>query len=166
MPASMRTGWPACTDTRTMKADPRRLELSLYPAVAEVPPRFGDMDALRHLNNVSLAGIYEEARVILHRRAGAEAAREKGTRTVIGQVQITYLAEAHYPAMLQVGGGVVRIGRTSYLIAQAMFQNGRCVGVADTLIVNTREGRSHPLSEPFRAALQTVFIQLDGADHG
>jgi acyl-CoA thioester hydrolase len=144
-----------------MKTDPRRLQLSTYRTVTEVPPRFGDMDALRHLNNVSLAAIYEEGRIDLHRQVQADRVREKGTRTVVAQVQITYLAEAHYPDPLQIGAALSHVGRTSYVIVQGMFQNGRCVGVADTLFVNTKDGRPHPLAPDYRAALEGLIIKLE-----
>jgi acyl-CoA thioester hydrolase len=148
-----------------MTPDPRRAELAFYPFVHDVPPRFNDMDALRHLNNVALAAVYEEGRIALH-RGFEDSIREPGTRTVVAQVNISYLAEGHYPQTLQVAGGVSRIGGASYTIVQGLFQDGRLIGVADTVIVNTRDRKSHPLSPAFRAALQTLMVDLEGRDDG
>ena len=149
-----------------MKPDPRRADAGRYPFTHDVPPRFNDMDALRHLNNVALAAVYEEGRIALHRAFDKNGIREPGTRTVIAQVNITYLAEGHYPDVLQVAAGVTRIGRSSYEIAQGLFQNGRLIGVADTVIVNTRDGRSHPLSPAFVAGLETLRMDLEGEADG
>jgi acyl-CoA thioester hydrolase len=149
-----------------MKPDSRRADPGLYPFTHEVPPRFNDMDALRHLNNVALAAVYEEGRIALHRAFDKNGIREPGTRTVIAQVNITYLAEGHYPEVLRVAGGVTRIGRSSYAIAQGLFQNGRLIGVADTVIVNTRDGRSHPLAPAFVAALEALKMDVKGEADG
>ena len=139
-----------------MKSDPRRLEASAYPLMIEIPTRFADVDPLRHLNNVRLAEIYEEGRVRLHREANVDAGREKGSRTVVAQVTLRYLAEGHYPLETRIGGGVSRIGNSSYEIAQGLFQDGRCIGLCDTVVVYTREGRSAPLPDPLREALQRL----------
>jgi acyl-CoA thioester hydrolase len=147
-----------------VRIDPRRLEPGAYPFIAEIAPRFGDMDALRHLNNVALAEIYEEGRIAFHRAVRHENMREQGTRTVIGQVLIQYLREASYPEMLQVGVGVTRVGEASYTLSKGLFQKGRCVGVADTVIVNTRDHRACPLTPAFRQALLEMKLQFGDSD--
>lgn len=138
-----------------MEPTPERLDLTAYSYVTEIAPRFGDMDALRHLNNVALAGIYEEGRVRFTTAIGIHEAREQGCRPVIGELTIRYLVQAHYPAMLTAGIGVLRIGRSSYAFAQALFQDGRCVGLCDTTLVYTgaEDGRARPLPDAFRAVL-------------
>lgn len=141
-----------------MAPDPARLSLETYPFTVDVPTRFADLDPLRHLNNVRLAEIYEEGRVRLHMAMAVEAAREKGSRTVIAQLTVRYLAEGFYPAVLQAGGGVSRIGGSSYEIAQGLFQDGRCIGTCDTVLVYTREGRSTPLPEALRARLTDYLL--------
>jgi len=147
-----------------MRTDPKRLDADHYPYVADVPPRFNDMDALRHLNNVALAAVYEEGRIAMHRELHMDRHREPGTRTVVAQVNISYLDEGHYPETLKVGCAISRIGGASYTIEQGLFQGGRCIGVCDTVIVNTRDGRSHPLAPPFREALKA--FQIEEPDHG
>ena len=141
-----------------MKPDPRRLELAAYPFATEIPTRFADVDPLRHLNNVRIAEIYEEGRVRLHRSVEVDVAREKGSRTVVAQVTLRYLAEGFYPAAIRVGAGVSRIGNTSYEIAQGLFQDGRCIGLCDTVIVYTRDRRSAPLPDALRALLQPLVM--------
>ena len=146
-----------------MKPDPRRLEPTGYPFMTEIPTRFGDMDALRHLNNVALAQVYEEGRVRLHRSIAVDVAREKGARTVVVQVTLRYLAEGFYPAPLQVAGGISRIGGSSYEIAQALFQDGRCIGLCDTVIVYTRDRGSAPLPGAYRALLQPLLMSASAS---
>jgi acyl-CoA thioester hydrolase len=141
-----------------MKPDPRRLETDAYPLLLDIPTRFADVDPLRHLNNVRLAEIYEEARVRLHRAMDIDVAREKGSRSVIAQVTLRYLAEGFYPAETRVGGAVSRIGDSSYEMAQALFQDGRCIGLCDSVLVYTHEGRSAPLPGAMREALSRFSL--------
>ena len=77
---------------------------------------------------------------------------------MLAEASIRYLAEGRYPGRLVAAAGLLRIGRTSYVIAQAMFQCGVCIGVADIVIVWTEAGRPCPLPDPFRTALKTALI--------
>jgi len=139
--------------SRADKPEPHRLDLGSYGFIADIASRFGDVDSLRHLNNVALARIYEEGRVQLHRAMELESAREKGSRTVVAQVTLRYLGEGFYPSVLRVGGAIARIGGSSYQIAQGLFQEGACIGTCDSVLVYTREGRPAPLPAPLRDQL-------------
>ncbi len=136
-----------------MKPSPDRLQLELYPFRMEIAPRFGDMDPLRHLNNVALAGMYEEGRVRFGSALYPLRLQGRGYRLVIAEVSIRYLAESHYPAPLTIGVGVLRIGGAAHTLGQGLFQGGRCVGVCDTVLVHTAEGRPSPIPDALRATL-------------
>ena len=145
-----------------MKPDAWRLDPAAYPVMLEVQTRFGDLDPLRHLNNVALARIYEEGRVRLHDRL--RGAFEADARVVVARVAIDYLGEGHYPQPLQLGTGVLRVGAASYTVGQGLFQDGRAIGVAETVIVYTAQGRSRRLPDGVRAALDPlVLIPPEGA---
>jgi acyl-CoA thioester hydrolase len=141
-----------------MKPTPERLALRTYPHHTKIEPRFQDLDPLGHLNNVALAGIYEEARVrftqtFRHPPAGAE-----GRRPVVAAISVTYLAEGLYPVPLTVATGVLKIGRSSYVTGQALFQNDLCIGTADTVVVFTDAGRPFPLPDEIRDGLAAALI--------
>lgn len=142
-----------------MKPAAERLQLSTYPFSTEIEPRFGDMDSLRHLNNVALAGIHEETRLRFTRTFRHSPEGEDEQRSVLAQITIRYLAEGSYPGTLTAGIGALHIGRTSYTVGQALFQNGRCIGTADTVIVWTSAGRPHPIPDRFRSALEAALIE-------
>ncbi len=143
-----------------MRQPPERLVLASYPYHTTIEPRFGDVDALRHLNNVALAGIFEEARLRFSAGFRHHPAGEGNERPMLAEATIRYLAQGHYPGTLTAGVGVLRVGRSSYAIGQALFQNDRCIGTADIVIVYTADGRPHPLPERFRAALDAALIPL------
>jgi acyl-CoA thioester hydrolase len=72
---------------------------------------------------------------------------------------VHFLVEAHWPATIATGAGVGRIGRTSYVASTGLFIDGTCIGVCDTVLVALGDNGPEPLSEEFRAALQTVLLQ-------
>lgn len=143
-----------------MKPAAHRLILENYPLSVTVPSRFRDLDTLGHLNNVAIGSFYEEGRAELNRVCFPQVfRREHNMRMLIADVHIQYLGEAFYPGDLIVGSGIGHIGRTSYRIDLALFQNEACVGVCETVLVNTDGQQNTPLPEEGRAALEAVRVR-------
>ena len=142
-----------------MKPPAERLVLATYPFATELDTRFGDMDVQRHLNNVALAGLYEEARVRFVSSLFQIHSRPDSQRPVLAEATIRYLAEGRYPGRLVAAAGLLRLGRTSYVIGQAMFQDSICIGTADIVIVWTEAGRPCPLPTALRDALSAALIE-------
>lgn len=137
-----------------MKPEPYRLDPASYPLNVTVPSRFRDLDTLGHINNVAIGSFYEEGRAALNRTAFPHAFRlEHNMRMLIADVHIAYMGEAHYPGDLLVCAGIGHVGRTSYRIDLALFQNGACVGVCETVLVNTDGEKPAPIPEEGRQAL-------------
>lgn len=144
-----------------MRPAPSRLELANYPITVEIATRYGDLDSLGHINNVSYARLFEEARMRFNLRArGLEDIGEfrDEARFVLVANNFTYLSESHYPHPVNVGVGAIHIGTTSYSLGSAMFQQGRCVAVNDATIVCAEEGRSFPLPERTRLMLEKFRV--------
>ena len=143
-----------------MKPEPYRLQLETYPLVTTVPSRFQDLDPLGHINNVAIGAFYEEGRGGLNRQAfPLELRKAHGMRMVIADVHIAYLDEAFYPSDLVVGSGILRIGGASYTIGQALFQDGRCIGSSEAVLVNTDGKRPAAIPDEARSALEQVMIK-------
>ena len=137
------------------KPPPERLLLAAYPWSREVEPRFGDMDVQRHLNNVAIARLYEDARFRFSDACGLRAAMERESGLMVAEVCIQYLREGRYPDPLRIGCGVVRVGTSSFSFAQGLFQDGRCIGTAEVALVHIDrvERSARPLPEAGRAVL-------------
>lgn len=143
-----------------MKPDPARLDPDAYPLRVTVPARFRDLDTLGHINNVAIASFYEEGRALLNRTAfPAEFRRAQNMRMLIADVHIAYLGEAHYPGDLTVCSGISHVGRTSYTIALALFQHGACVGVCETVLVNTDGKTPAAIPDEGRTALEALKLK-------
>jgi acyl-CoA thioester hydrolase len=134
-----------------------RLDLAAYPVILESDTRFQDMDINGHLNNVAFASLFENARVQLHRTARPWGERPKNERTMVASVEINYLAEGNFPAPVTIGSGVGRVGNSSWVIVQAMFQNGKCVATSDSVIVCRTDNESKPLRAELRAGLEEIM---------
>jgi acyl-CoA thioester hydrolase len=137
------------------KPSPERLRLSTYPIQLPMELRFADLDPLRHLNNVAVAGLYEEARVRFLDGSGVRDQLEPKHWFVIAELTVQYLAEGFYPDPVVLGTGVLRVGASSFTLAHALFQKGRCIGTSDGVLVhvNRLEGAARKLPDAARALL-------------
>ena len=147
--------------TTAARPDPVRLRLASYPVTDRIAARYGDMDANAHLNNLALEALHENARASMNRDLFPEAYRagERRLRLVTSQNTVHFLAEAHWPALIDTGAGVGRIGRTSYVASTGLFIDDKCIGVCDTVLVLVGDDGPAPIPEEFRAALQTVLLR-------
>lgn len=146
------------------RPSPERLQLSTYPIQLPMELRFGDLDPLRHLNNVAIARLYEEGRVRFLDGSGVRERLEPKHWFVIAELTVQYLAEGFYPDPVVVGTGVLRVSASAFTLAHALFQNGRCIGTSDGVLVhvNREEGGARRLPEAARALLRDW--SLPGAD--
>ncbi len=143
-----------------MKPAAYRLEIENYPLTVTVPSRFRDLDTLGHINNVAIGSFYEEGRARLNRACfPLEMRKQHQMRMLIADVHIQYLREAHYPGDIIVAAGIGHIGRSSYRIDLALFQNDHCVGVCETVLVNTDGDGVVPMPGEGVAAMETVRVR-------
>ena len=138
------------------RPEPWQLVAENYPASVVMQTRFQDIDPNRHLNNVAFAALFENARVRLNRELRPWGDRPKNERSMVAAVTINYLREGQYPDDVEVSSGVSKIGRSSYVIAQAMFQNDRCIATCDSVIVCRTDGEGKPLRAAVVAALEKM----------
>jgi acyl-CoA thioester hydrolase len=118
------------------------------------------MDANAHLNNLALESLHENARATMNKGLYPTSMRTgRRLRLVTSQNVVHFLAEAHWPATIQTGAGVGRIGRTSYVASTGLFKAGTCIGVCDAVIVLLGDDGPVPISDEFRAALETALLR-------
>ncbi len=120
--------------------------------------RLTDVDHQHHVNNAIFAVLYTSVRAdFLHIHVRPLVA--KTDLFALVKITIEYLAEMHYPGEVEVGIAIRRLGRTSLTFAQGMFKDGKCVSVAEAVMVvldpATRRAKSLP---PGAAAELARFI--------
>lgn len=120
--------------------------------------RYSDTDAQGHVNNVSYAAYLETGRTTLAQACGLPIGTEADMHTVLARVEIDYLAEVHWPATLDLGIAVVKVGRSSVTVVQGIFQGERCVakGYEVMVMVDNATARAAPVPDDLRARLLTI----------
>jgi len=139
-----------------------RLDADHYPARFSYRSVYGDMDANRHLNNGTFGRLFEEGRSDLHQRvfgAAAGSGHAGGCTLMLATITMEFLREGRYPGSVEVATAVMRVGHSSFGLAQAAFQDGICVALADCVMVKAARDPGVgpvPLTENEREALSTL----------
>lgn len=95
--------------------------------------RWGDMDMLGHVNNAKYFSYSESARIAFFAEVfGPELSRfENGTGPILADIGCSFHRQVHYPATLEIGVRVVKIGRSSLQLNTPIFLTGETQAVAD-----------------------------------
>ena len=133
-----------------------QLDAANYPVSLDTQTRFQDMDVNGHLNNVSFASMFENARVRLNRGLRPWKDRPKNERSMVASITINYLREGRFPDDVTVCSGISSIGNSSYVIAQAMFQRDHCIATCSSVIVCRTDGEAKPLREEVVVELERM----------
>ena len=143
-----------------VKPNPGRLDLNVYPHRVDISARFADIDPLWHLNNVRIIELYQEARISFNAVYTQEFGLEptQGKRVLVARQSIDYLGEVQWPAVVTIGVGVSKVGKTSYSLALAMFHHEKCVGVSDAVLVYATHQGPAPIPETLRDALRKKML--------
>lgn len=117
--------------------------------------RFGDLDRHNHLNNVALCSMLESGRVELREALDPAVAHDETSAWLLITLSIAFLGSMSYPGVVEIGTRPVRVGRSSFELAQGAFDSGRCLATAlvKTVHADRRTMASAPLPPSFRAAL-------------
>ncbi len=135
-----------------------RLNHSAYPFTVDVPTRWADLDLLGHINNVSMAGLFEEGRGLFNRSLTLTRP-SRDVRWLVAAVSLSYLAEAHHPGDVTIASGIGHIGKRSWTILSGGFQNGVCVATCDTTLVYTDKTGATPFPETFQEKLERASVR-------
>jgi acyl-CoA thioester hydrolase len=125
--------------------------------VIEVPLRWGDMDAMSHLNNLMYFRLMEEARIQWFARFGF-ATLPVGEAPILAHAGCDFLKAMTYPGTAIVTQMVTRVGRSSVemsLKIEKKNEQGVVYATGRTVIVwyDYSLGKSAPWPEAVRAAI-------------
>jgi acyl-CoA thioester hydrolase len=139
------------------KPDPALLDPARYPHAQAMATRYADLDPNRHINNIAMAALFEDARA---RLVGEVQGQWIGTLAVmIASITIDYLGQAHYPHPLTFHSAVTAAGRSSVTLLQLACQHDRPVALASTVVVLTDGERPIPLPDEWRPALAALELR-------
>ena len=135
------------------------LTLDDFPIRTFDKVRYADTDRQGHVNNAAFATFLETGRVEVLYAPDAPLA-DTGASFVIARLVLDFVSEAHWPGTIDVGTGVSKIGNSSLHLTQGLFQSGRAVARAHTVIVHVDGStqRSTPLTDHARTILESLTL--------
>lgn len=130
-----------------------------YPVWSETTVRYSDLDPNSHVNNGAISAYFEDGRVRLRTEHLASVGDTMLTGFAIARITIDYRAPLTFPATVDIGSAVTRLGNTSYVLGQAVFRGEQCIATAEVVTVrfDSATHRSMPLEPEVRAILATVM---------
>jgi acyl-CoA thioester hydrolase len=136
-------------------------ELQQYPVVNEEDVRWGDMDAIGHVNNTVYFRYFESARIrydeVLQDR---EDAWPGGIGPIVASTSCDFKKPLEYPDRIRVGARVVELGEKKYVMDQAIYSedHGGIAAEGRTVMVSYdyEADGTVPLPEGLRRAIEAV----------
>jgi acyl-CoA thioester hydrolase len=118
--------------------------------------RWGDMDALGHVNNTVYFRFLEQARIEWVCGLHPDGAAYAGTGPIIVNASCTFLEPLVYPGTVEVRMYLGDPGRSSVGSFYEIWMNGRkyAEGAAKIVWIDVASGRSVPLPEAVAAPLR------------
>lgn len=144
---------------------PDLTDRTLFRDWTKVTIRYADLDPNGHVNNGAINQFFEDGRVGLRHRHMGDLPVGILSGFALVKFSATYRAPLHFPGCVEVGTLVTRIGRSSYELGQAIFQEDLCVATAEVVTVHLdrTSGRSSPLPDQVRAILRSLLTAPDEA---
>lgn len=93
--------------------------------------RFGDTDALGHVNNASFAAYTELARLDFMRSLLGDTVRS----LILARLSIDYRRQVTWGEALHVDSWIERLGRSSMTLGQAVYANGDLAADVGSVVV-------------------------------
>ena len=143
----------------------RELTLEDFPLRTFDKLRYADMDRQGHVNNAVFSTFLETGRTELL-YTGETPLAGPGSAFVLARLMLEFRAEVHWPGEVAIGTRVRDLGRSSIKLEQVIFQNGRRVANADTVIVmvDTTTRRARSLPDDVVARLKAFMPQSETAE--
>jgi acyl-CoA thioester hydrolase len=121
--------------------------------------RFGDLDAMRHVNNVAFLTFFEDARVLyLTQLVGNDPTKRRGFGFIFAECRINYRAPAFFDEEIRTSIRPADIRRSSVKLQFVMHavSDDRLLaeGYGTVVGYDYAAGRSMPLPDDLRAALR------------
>ena len=130
----------------------------IFPVWSQTTVRYADLDPNNHVNNGAIGTFLEDGRV----RLRAEHLDQSGGSTLAGfaivKTTIEYRSALGFPATVDIGSTVARLGRSSYILGQSVFHGTECVATAEvvTVRIDGESGRPVPIEVHFRETLERL----------
>jgi acyl-CoA thioester hydrolase len=135
--------------------------LTGFPVVIDIPVAWGEMDALRHVNNIVYFRYFESARIAYFEKLRLwEFMNQTGVGPILASIQCKFKIPLTYPDTVSVGTSIPSIEQDRFVMkyravrhkSQAIAAEGEGVVVS----YNYRESKKTPLPEEMKQRILTL----------
>ena len=140
---------------------------SSYPLWTTDIIRYGDTDRQGHVNNAVFATFFESGRTRFFASRNASL-RTTDTEFVIVRLEIDFRTELFFPGSVDIGTRVLKIGRSSFRLGQALFSGESCAATGECVMVvlDAESRKAKPFSPALRKWLETGIAVLPSMGPG
>src|SRR5699024_4720235 len=116
-----------------------------------------DTDKQGHINNAVYSTFFETGRTETFNKAH-EATEDNDCEFVIAKVTIEHLQEVHWPGTVEIGTRIQRVGNSSLVLEQAIFNNGNLCSTNESVCVqiNTASRKSQAFDNSLRSFFESL----------
>ena len=117
--------------------------------VDHIPIRWGDMDAMNHVNNTVYFRYMEQARIAWYEKAFGELSGARDEGIVIVNASCTFLKPLTYPGTVEISMALGEPSRSSVVSHYELRMNGTLYaeGVAKIVWIDIRKNKAIPLPQ-------------------
>lgn len=135
--------------------------LTGFPVVIDIPVAWGEMDALRHVNNIVYFRYFESARIAYFEKLRFwEFMNQTGVGPILASIQCKFKIPLTYPDTVSVGTRIPSMEQDRFVMeyravshkSQAIAAEGEGVVVS----YNYRESKKTPLPEEMKQRILTL----------
>ena len=136
------------------------LKLTDFKIVTSDKIRYADTDRQGHVNNSVFNQFLETGRVEVIYNPSQPLHSENGS-FVIAKLSIEFLAEVNWPGNVLIGSRIQKVGNSSFVLEQGIFQNDLIVAFAETVIVHVNKvtKKSESFADKSKKILLEKFSQ-------
>jgi acyl-CoA thioester hydrolase len=119
----------------------------------ELPVRWGDMDAMAHVNNAKIVTYGESGRIAyFDELAASDPTFWNDHGMILAHVGVDFVAQLRYPATLQIGTRIWKLGRSSLHMLTVIFSEGKIIAVVKAVIAwfDYVNQKTMPIPDPVR----------------
>jgi acyl-CoA thioester hydrolase len=129
----------------------------------DIALRWGDMDAMSHVNNAATVTLLEEARIRFITQVGAALVAQRNLGVILARHEIDYTRPIVYSLTpVRASCWIDRIGTSSFTVGCELSHDGQVAVKARTvLVVLTGEGTPRPVPDDVRAMMARFLPAQD-----
>jgi acyl-CoA thioester hydrolase len=132
-----------------------------YPVVIEIPVAWGEMDSLRHVNNIVYFRYFESARMAYFNRIDIWGYMEEtGVGPILASTGCKFRIPLSYPDTVSVGTRITDLDADRFLMKYVAVsrQHQRIAAEGEGVVVSYdyREKRKAPLPQEIRARIEAL----------